>query len=751
MSRKKKAAASGGKPGGSARGASRGAAAPASSLARVPWGAIAVLLLAVAFAWHAWSLQFTQDDAYISLRYARNLVEGEGLVYNPGERVEGYSNFTWTLLLALFLKLGAPAVETSRMLGILFGVLSVLAAGKLARSLEGRWGAASVGAAALVAGNPAFALWSTGGLETALYTFLVTAGLERGLSPDAGPRGRLAAPILLCLAALSRPDGPLVFALWFGLRFLDTWRGGPLRRDDGWRGLIRDGALFVAPLVPYAIWKLAYYGDLLPNTYYAKAGVSSVYFSRGVEYALDWFRSYGLVGVAPLLALLSLAREKAHGVEARLLVLWLGVGAYIVAIGGDVLYLHRFWLPILPIGAVLIARGVTWLAGRVPGAAGPRQVAGAAACIVLAIVGMRLNRDATEERRSGETGFVSKMLMTGTWLREQMPPGSSIACTTIGAIAYESRLVVIDMLGLTDREVARHPVMFDGLEDSWREVKYNAESVLRRRPDAIVFSTDVRPSSAAERALYLYRTFHDSYYAYYFRTHPSQSTVRTIHLLRPDAPPFEDTVVKTDGYQFIEEYIQGHVEKGRHHDNEAALVRFEKSVEIGPKEFRAGSEWRAVTLFDLRRPDATARLEQVAATDSFAVVAMGRLALARLEQGRMDDALRLGRRLTTIDPVENTGWAVMGEVYRRRQQYEEAFEAIARAVDLASTNTPQLLSLANVAMHLDRLDLSQRAMERVLQISPEGALGTAARQGLASLAAVRRGEISLEDLQRRSQ
>ncbi|MBZ0266726.1 hypothetical protein K8I85_01090, partial [bacterium] len=139
MSRKRKPAAGGPAP-------RRVAAAQRGLGPSVPWGAFVVLLIGLAFAWHAWSLQFTQDDAYISLRYARHLVEGNGLVFNPGERVEGYSNFTWTLLLALFLKLGAPAVETSRWLGILFGALSVLAAGKFARALEGKWGAASIGA-----------------------------------------------------------------------------------------------------------------------------------------------------------------------------------------------------------------------------------------------------------------------------------------------------------------------------------------------------------------------------------------------------------------------------------------------------------------------------------------------------------------------------------------------------------------------------------------------------------------------------
>src|SRR4051794_18934740 len=71
---------------------------------------------------HALLFDFVNDDAYISFRYARNLVEHGQLVFNPGERVEGFTNFLWTLLLAGGIKLGLSPVLTSRFLGIAFGV-----------------------------------------------------------------------------------------------------------------------------------------------------------------------------------------------------------------------------------------------------------------------------------------------------------------------------------------------------------------------------------------------------------------------------------------------------------------------------------------------------------------------------------------------------------------------------------------------------------------------------------------------------
>ena len=72
---------------------------------RLAGSAVCLLLLIVAL-WHTGQLFWICDDAFISLRYAQNLVRGEGLVFTVGERVEGYTNFSWTLLAALGMALG---------------------------------------------------------------------------------------------------------------------------------------------------------------------------------------------------------------------------------------------------------------------------------------------------------------------------------------------------------------------------------------------------------------------------------------------------------------------------------------------------------------------------------------------------------------------------------------------------------------------------------------------------------------------
>lgn len=73
-----------------------------------------------------WALRFTQDDAYITLRFSRNLAEGTGLVFNAGERVEGYTNFLWTWFLALPHHFGGDPVLWSDIASIAAGVVTAL-------------------------------------------------------------------------------------------------------------------------------------------------------------------------------------------------------------------------------------------------------------------------------------------------------------------------------------------------------------------------------------------------------------------------------------------------------------------------------------------------------------------------------------------------------------------------------------------------------------------------------------------------
>ncbi len=118
--------------------------------------------------------RFVTDDAYISLRYARNFAQGHGPVWNPGgEVVEGFSNPLLVLAEALAFRIGIDGVLVARGLGVLAGFALVVACYCLGREVIGRHAAAA--AAVIVAATPGLAYWAVGGLETLPMALVLTS------------------------------------------------------------------------------------------------------------------------------------------------------------------------------------------------------------------------------------------------------------------------------------------------------------------------------------------------------------------------------------------------------------------------------------------------------------------------------------------------------------------------------------------------------------------------------------------------
>jgi hypothetical protein len=311
-------------------------------------------LLAIGIA-RAVQLAWVCDDGFISLRYAENLVLGHGLVYNPGERVEGYTNLLWTLLLAALLRAGVDPIRAAELPGIAayVGLTLVLARESWRRSrAPGR--AFLPLAAALVLVCDDFQVWATGGLETSLFALLATAGLLATRDAPSGPGRPWLAGALLALAVLTRPDGLLFAAAGVASWWLPPERRAPGERRRAALATLAPVAAVVAGLVA---WKLAYYGELLPTAFYSKS-VTRPYVGQGMLYlavylAKNWF----LFAAAALLLLASagggralpraaLADERFCLASAALFV------AYVVWVGGDFMAARRL-LPAMPL--VLLA------------------------------------------------------------------------------------------------------------------------------------------------------------------------------------------------------------------------------------------------------------------------------------------------------------------------------------------------------------------------------------------------------------
>lgn len=447
-------------------------------------------------------LDYTSDDAYISYRYAAHFADGMGLVWNPGEWVEGYTNFLWVLLLSGFAKAGADIVESARWLGFAFGVAAIGGTYALSRELlDGEAGRrAGIGAALLLAASGPFATWSAAGLENSMFAVLVIAAvllhireLERGWLPASGA--------VWAIAAMTRPEGVLLFAVSAVFKLIETVVRVSRRSDRWWFGvdILREVArllLWVAGFavlyVPYFSWRYATYDWFFPNTYYAKVGEGSDQYERGVQYLQSFAQQYGawLILIVPIAAAVTSIRRVAALYVFVLLIVWF---AYVVYIGGDSLVRLRFFASISPLLYAAVAAGLAALIAeahfeRRP----PRWFAEAAIAVAFAgLLAFTLHPSSRDIALRGERDGMRDRIDIGRWLGENVPRDTLLAVIAAGAIPYESGLETIDMLGLNDEEIA-HRDIDTGLLPAGHE-KYDSAYVLDRQPDIIIlvdFLTD---------------------------------------------------------------------------------------------------------------------------------------------------------------------------------------------------------------------------------------------------------------------
>jgi hypothetical protein len=204
-------------------------------------------LAPLAFVVSAWPTRLSVvDDAYVSLRYARHLALGNGLVFNAGQPpVEGYTDFLWVLLMAPGTLLPVHPAAWATGWGLAFGALAVVLCERLAHALGA--GRASLAAGLALALNPYFAIASTNGLETSMFVAGVLGAAWAAVAAPPVPAGLLAGSLYLV-----RPEGLAV--------------GGVLALRDR-----RALAAFVAVVVPYFLGRAATFGTLVPNTYFAQA------------------------------------------------------------------------------------------------------------------------------------------------------------------------------------------------------------------------------------------------------------------------------------------------------------------------------------------------------------------------------------------------------------------------------------------------------------------------------------------------
>lgn len=431
------------------------------------------------------------DDAFIAFRYVDNLREGHGLVYNPGERVEGYTCFLWIMLLAGLFSLGADPVLAANVANTAFGVIGLVCVWRFGRLLFGRRWWALVPPLVLAL-DRTYAGWCTGGLGTKLFTTLVFVAASRAyIEHDIRRVAFPMAGLLFGLATLARPEGGLFFGVTLLWYLAGGFRGGRLGRLAMFVG----GYLLV--VVPHVVWRYSYYGDLLPNTFYAKVG--GLYWENGIPYLWLYLRHQHLVPVLLALVVVALLVNPWKSRRRRFvpfaLSLCAGQVAYLIYIGGDV-YEFRFLDVILPWLALVSTAGAYSLARRVRPA---RHLAPAA--VVLIVLNQSLPTIASLAGRDGlwsaqllgRAAEVENMEMqhvddydreVAEWLKRFARPGDSLAIDAAGLLPYLTKLPTLDLHGLNDRMVARQPISIRGWPG--HEKHASLEYIRSKRPTFVV-------------------------------------------------------------------------------------------------------------------------------------------------------------------------------------------------------------------------------------------------------------------------
>jgi arabinofuranosyltransferase len=424
-----------------------------SRVQALAWPLLALVIVAALV--HAWELRWLADDAFISFRYARNWVTGHGLVFNPGERVEGYTNFLWTSVAAVVIALGLDPAQCSIVLSLscLGGVLYFVT--RLVRLLAPPGPQPVIPLAALLlAANYVFVTYGTSGLETMAAALLVLVALDR-----ARAGALLTAGLCGVGATLLHPDHVLFYgALGLSLLFLP---------GRSWRGLARYAAPFVLGFVPYYLVRWHYYGEFYPNTYYAKSG-GLAYFSQGAVYLWVSGLAAGSLGAVPLAiyGVYQRRRDLAGTFVAVAVPLYL---FYVAKIGGDFM-LGRLLVSVLPLIFLMAEVGARELIARQGAFA--FAVAGLVP-FTLALMPQGVVRGdekylhVADERRfyrvtrfspivvdSGFTDQADKLAAAF----ESAPRAPTLGVGCIGIVGWKTNYPIMDNWGLANRSVA-HQVL----------------------------------------------------------------------------------------------------------------------------------------------------------------------------------------------------------------------------------------------------------------------------------------------------
>lgn len=426
---------------------------------------------------------FFPDDAYITFRFAEHLADGLGIVWNVGgPPVEGSTSFLQTLLLAVTRKAGLATAFSA----YLFNAVGVAALTSLFYAsvvrLAGRFRLGAALALALFVGGVHFNVHVISGMETIIDMALLTASFLAALTFLDRPTWRaalvLAAVNFLCLWC--RPDGAPYIAgqgLVLGVVALGGWMRG--RNRETLVPLIGSFALLVGLGGAFLLWKISYFGYILPNSYYVKAADPLAF--EGLSEVAAFLKDIGLrLGLLVPLAVFAdwrgLLAGSAGRVPARLALLVVPAAVFL-AFGTTVLpvvgFNYRFEYPVAAFFWIAAAwlltagRAGTRLGGAIAALSGPAAGGVVAAALALGLLAVQFQLDRPLHRKwFSYIEVVHYAPIAKALRRSGAGSAGTLVFDSAGFIPYMSGFSLIDPVGLTDNVLSgRDPITALGREE----------------------------------------------------------------------------------------------------------------------------------------------------------------------------------------------------------------------------------------------------------------------------------------------
>lgn len=420
------------------------------------------------------SQNYWDDDAFISFRYAKNLFNGLGLVYNAGERVEGYTNFLWTIIAYFGMLLRFQPIYFAQAVSVAAQMLTLYMLYLLGIA-SSRPRVQALIAPAFLACNVSFLLYPMTGMETSFFTMLITLAvllIHRQFYKSRG--GAIVTGIVLLSISLTRFDGLGIVAAILVFKIL---------LDREFKNMLPVLLVLAVGVGGYHIWRFFYYPTLLPNTFYAKVGFSVSQLVGGLKYVYRFAVENGqhalIFALIPFVA--------GHTSRTTKMIAWVVVAhlSYIVLVGGDWMPHFRFVLPVLPLLFWLMQEGLlaiySLLKPKIQQLGSCRQFA-----ILFFLLLFTFNLSPLYQNREFR-GFSAPWFITGDaraigeYLDSALPEDAAVAIEWGGILPFYMEQPVLDTFGLTDSEITRQD--FPGsVFGRWITKDYLAS----RKPDVII-------------------------------------------------------------------------------------------------------------------------------------------------------------------------------------------------------------------------------------------------------------------------